>query len=132
MSRLSELLRDPELVRGAQRLIRRHPIAAVAAGALLGAAAFAVLKRPAPAPIAVAVWPKAGGGGGSRIPWIPPSPAAVRARERAVRVWAYRLEQGEAELAEVPPELAYDVERYRLAGGREPAGSADGAIPFDW
>ena len=131
MSLLFEILRNPEVVRGTRRLIRRHPIAAVAVGTLLGVTAFAMLTRPSRTP-RDEPFTAAGLGPARGRDWIPPPPAEVEARERAVRVWAYRLGQGEVELAQVPADLAYDVERYRMAGGREPAGSADGAIPFDW
>lgn len=136
MSGLLDLLVDPEVQGAVGRFFRRRPILAAVVGGFAGAVAYAaithrpdpdelkargaLLRAAMPAPASL-----------RRIPFIPPTPAAIAAREREVRVWAYRIGQG-ASLRDVPARLAYDVERYVLAGGREPPGNADGAIPYDW
>ncbi|MCC7024615.1 MAG: hypothetical protein IT338_17440 [Thermomicrobiales bacterium] len=126
------LLNDPDVARAVGGFFRRHPIATAVVGGFAGAAAYVALTRrpepPPPVPLALPRWSSAPA---SRIPWIPPTPAAIAAHERAVRVWAYQLGQGAAP-ADVPAHLAADVERYVAAGGRERHGNAEGAFPFDW
>lgn len=127
------LLMDPDVGRAVGRFMRRPMVAAMVAGAA-GAAIYAVLthrpeSEPAPAvlpQLRVAPAPRA-----SRSSWIPPTPEAIARHEREVRVWAYRVGQGAA-IADVPRELADDVERYVAAGGRESPGCAEGATPYDW
>lgn len=125
------LLNDPDVARAVGGFFRRHPIATAVVGGFAGAVAYVALThRPPPAPVPLAL-PRWASAPASRIPWIPPTPAALAAHERAVRVWAYRLGQGAAP-ADVPSHLAADVERYVAAGGRERPGNAEGAVPFDW
>lgn len=136
MSGLLDLLVDPEVQGAVGRFFRRRPILAAVVGGFAGAVAYAAIThRPDPdeikargALLRAAMPPPASL---RRIPFIPPTPAAVAAHERAVRVWAYQLGQGAAP-ADVPAHLAADVERYVAAGGRERHGNAESAFPFDW
>ena len=134
-SGLLGFLNDPDVARAVGGFFRRHPIATAVVGGFAGAAAYVALtrrpRRPEPPPPVPLAFPRWASAPASRIPWIPPTPAAIAAHERAVRVWAYRLGQGAAS-ANVPAHLAADVERYVAAGGRERHGNAEGAVPYDW
>jgi len=144
-------LSDPAVASAVGKFFRKRPLLTAAVGGFVGAAAYAALThRPEPAEppaspraagtVILTPWSGMGDAVRPHAPAVrprrepaplPPTPAAIAARARAVRVWAFRVGQG-ASPAEVPIDLVADVDRYVAAGGREPHGNAHGAFPFDW